>query len=190
MAWYRPFYALACCGGLAAALNAACHRPGELMPKPAAAADIGKKVKVLVATTQRSTTDQLPSTGRAAVLSYEEYTISVPLTTSSARSRPPPPIRQNFVVTKATSRTKPVSTPIFSTTVASGDAVFVRLRTTIRKASSVSAALDRQPVSGEIVGFSWPPRGTLTGYVADREQRTFLAGLSETFLNISPAPRR
>jgi len=174
-------------------LAACADRPGELMLKPVAATDVGKKVNVLVATTrERSTTDQFAFTNdRAAVLSYEEYTISVPPDHVPGKiewpAEPPGNPAKNFVVTKATSLDETgFNANLFDGKVASGDvAVFVHGYNTNYQEGvfRVAQLLNDSQFPGEVVAFSWPSRGTLTGYVADRESSTYSRDYLETFLN-------
>ncbi|MDQ0467309.1 alpha/beta hydrolase [Labrys wisconsinensis] len=188
---------------LAASLAACGERPGSLLLHPVEATGVGTPVSVLVATTRdRSTQDRYAFTdGRSRTLNYERYQISIPPThvtgTIEWPDRPPGDPARNFVVT----RSETLDRAAFDADLAarqpggkpaSGDVVvFVHgYNTNYQEAVFRVAQLTKDGgFPGTMVAFAWPSRGTLTGYVADRESTTYSRDYLEQFLDdVARAP--
>ena len=174
-----------------AALAACAERPGQGMLRPVAATGVGIPTDILVATTRdRSTSDPNGYTdGRARTLNYEQYTISIPPDHVSGQiewpDQPPGDPARNMVVTKA----KPLDRTDFDRLLAkrgTGEVlVFVHgYNTNYQEAVYRVAQLAHDSgFPGTVVAFAWPSRGTLTGYVADRESTTYSRDYLEQFLD-------
>jgi esterase/lipase superfamily enzyme len=174
-------------------LTACAERPGPLSLHPAAVpAAIGTPVRVLVATTrQRSDESALDFTNRRAfALSYEQYAISVPpdhvVGKIELAEQPPGDPARDFVVTRA----GPLGEAGFNAALSSdrnGGEVIVFVHgynTNYQEAVFRLAQLSYDSGStGTFVGFVWPSRGTLAGYLADRESSTYSRDYLEKLLN-------
>ncbi len=174
-------------------LTACAERPGPLSLHPAAVPTAaGTPVRVLTATTrQRSDENALDFTNkRAFALSYEQYTISVPpdhvVGKIELADQPPGDPARNFVVTRA----GPLGEAGFNAALFSGKnngevIVFVHgYNTNYQEAVFRLAQLSYDSgSSGTFVGFVWPSRGTLAGYLADRESSTYSRDYLEKLLD-------
>jgi len=174
-------------------LAACAERPGALSLHPTeVSTQVGTPVKVLMATTRkRSDADAQDFTNqRAFSLSYEHYTVSVPpghvVGKVELADQPPGDPTRNFVVTNAGPLSEAGFNAALSAGKNSGDVVvFVHgYNTNYQEAVFRLAQLNYDSGShAAFIGFAWPSRGTMAGYLADRESSTYSRDYFEDLLN-------
>jgi esterase/lipase superfamily enzyme len=189
----RLFLRLSAILAVAAGLASCADRPGPNLLHPVSVPPgVGTPVKVLVATTRtRSTTNAADFTDKRNFgLSYEQYTVSIPPNHVAGKiewpSEPPGDPSRNFVVMNAGAVDASGFGKVLFNGKKSGEVVvFIHgYNTNYQEAVYRVAQLSRDSgFPGTFVAFAWPSRGTLTGYVADRESSTYSRDYLEEFLN-------
>ncbi len=189
--------------GLTLAGCAARPSSGVLIPV-AATAEGSKTVSILAATTRlRSEEQQAAFTdGRARAVSYEQYAVSLPPNHVSGQiewpSQTPGNPQKDFVVSDGhaldkTSFAGAIAQQIEVKKSSDGNIlVFVHgYNTNYQEAVFRTAQLTADRSFEETtVLFAWPSRGTLAGYVADRESSTYSRDYLEQVLNeIAAVPK-
>jgi esterase/lipase superfamily enzyme len=180
------------------AIGGCSSRPSSSVLVPiTAAAGGGKSVSILAATTRTRShdDDEAFTNGRARTVNYEQYAISIPPDHVSGQIEWPAQIPGNperdFVVTSAqqldvNAFTKAIARRLESKGSERGNVlVFVHgYNTNYQEAVFRLAQLDADGgFGGPAVVFAWPSRGTLVGYVADRESSTYSRDYLEQVLD-------
>ena len=182
---------------LALCLQTACaERPGSgVLQSPAATASGTRTVTVYVATTrERDPKDSRAfSSGRAAEVSYAEYTISIPPSHKPSNIEWPTRLvdpAKDFAVTayrelEATDFAKEVARPINGRPRDIG--VFVHGFNTNFPESLFRMAqmtADANIDGGASVLFAWPSEGQLSGYISDKDAVTYSRDQLATLLSM------
>jgi esterase/lipase superfamily enzyme len=191
--------------GLVSALISIGLTAGGCAPRPSSnvlipvtsSVEGSKSVSILTATTRMRSEEQRAafSNGRAHTVNYEQYTISLPPRHVSGQiewpSETPGNPQKDFVV----SGERPLDQAGFPSAIArqlrsknngGGDVlVFVHgYNTNYQEAVFRMAQLTADgDFDGASVLFAWPSRGTLEGYLADRESSTYSRDYLEQVLN-------